>query len=344
MAGASGAPSLKHESINGAACVKHESINGNLLVRAVADTTEMDWAPSPSGTVWRKRVHLVGPPESGQVTSVVRYEPRSKFPAHDHPEGEEILVLEGVFSDEHGDWPAGTHLLNPEGFRHAPFSEPGCRLFVKLRQFPGRERCHAVTDTHALDWQPGATPGVVHKPIYRQDGFSDVVRLERWDAGTERGAVRWAQGAELFVLGGELADEEGVYGEGSWLRLPVGATHRPRTNRGCTLYLKTGGLSYLRSDAGSTEPDDPQEAQRERALQAWELVVLEAAAPRVLAALRKVLRVKRTERAALEASLPGRVRRGARVDLEPLRAALAEAGVRCQVRRAGPRTGTARRA
>ena len=56
----------------------------------------MEWAPSPSRSVWRKRVHLVGPPESGQVTSVVRYEPRSRFPAHDHPEGEEILVLHRV--------------------------------------------------------------------------------------------------------------------------------------------------------------------------------------------------------------------------------------------------------
>ena len=52
-----------------------ETINGDMAVRAMADTARMQWAPSPSGLVWRKRVHLVGPPESGQVTSVVRYEP-----------------------------------------------------------------------------------------------------------------------------------------------------------------------------------------------------------------------------------------------------------------------------
>jgi anti-sigma factor ChrR (cupin superfamily) len=127
-----------------------ESIHGDLSARASADTTKMPWTPSPSGSVWRKRVHLVGPPEAGQVTSVVRYEPESRFPAHDHPDGEEILVLDGVFRDEHGDWPASTFLLNPEGFRHAPFSRPGCTLFVKLRQFPGRERRHVVVDTQAL--------------------------------------------------------------------------------------------------------------------------------------------------------------------------------------------------
>jgi len=54
-----------------------ESINGDLSVRVVVDTTQMQWVPSPSGSVRRKRVHLVGPPESGQVTSVVRYEPHS---------------------------------------------------------------------------------------------------------------------------------------------------------------------------------------------------------------------------------------------------------------------------
>ncbi len=65
-----------------------DEINGDLSVRAAAHTAEMEWVSSPSGSVWRKRVHLVGPPESGQVTSVVRYEPDSKFRAHDHPEGE----------------------------------------------------------------------------------------------------------------------------------------------------------------------------------------------------------------------------------------------------------------
>jgi anti-sigma factor ChrR (cupin superfamily) len=207
----------------------------------------MDWTPSPGGSVWRKRVHLVGPAESGQVTSIVRYEPRSRFPAHDHPEGEEILVLEGVFSDEHGNWPAGTYLLNPEGFRHAPFSEPGCVLLVKLRQFPGRQRRHVVLDTGKLPWQPGSIPAVAYKPLYRQTGFSDETRLERWDPGADPGVVFYEKGAELFVLAGGFADEAGAYASGCWLRLPAGSKHHPGTDRGCTLYVKSSGLPYLRS-------------------------------------------------------------------------------------------------
>ena len=213
----------------------------------------MVWAPSPSGSVWRKRVHLVGPAESGQVTSVVRYEPGSKFHAHDHPDGEEILVLDGVFSDERGDWPAGTYLLNPEGFRHAPFSTPGCTLFVKLRQFPGRERRHVALDTNALAWEPGERRGVQVKRLYAQPGFGDLVRLEHFAPGVDAGLVSYPDGAELLVLEGAFSDESGEHARGTWLRFPLGAKHRPRASAaGCTLYVKTGGLRYLRSTTAAS--------------------------------------------------------------------------------------------
>lgn len=224
-----------------------ENINSDLTSRVAVDTARLPWTPSPSGTVWRKRVHLVGPPESGQVTSIVRYDVNSRFPAHDHPEGEEILVLDGVFSDEHGDWPAGTYLLNPEGFRHAPFSERGCVLFVKLRQFPGKKRRHVVVDTDALDWMPTDRPGVTAKLLYAQDGFDDVVTLERWTPDRRLGTRSYPQGAEVYVLDGGFSDEQGSFKAGSWLRFPEGAAHRPKSEGGCSLYVKRGGLAYLRS-------------------------------------------------------------------------------------------------
>ena len=241
-----------------------ESINGDLSVRVVVDTAQMAWVPSPGGGVWRKRVHLVGPPESGQVTSVVLYEPHSIFPAHDHPDGEEILVLEGVFSDEHGNWPAGTYLLNPEGFRHSPFSEIGCTLLVKLRQFAGHGRRHTIVDTHKLAWEETAIRGVTQKRLYQQAGFSDVVLLEHWDPETDVGTNAYELGAELFVLEGEFTDEVGAYAAGYWLRLPAGSHHHPRTARGCTLYVKKSGLPYLESAAA--RPGTSQFARRRRTI------------------------------------------------------------------------------
>jgi anti-sigma factor ChrR (cupin superfamily) len=223
------------------------TINADLSVRVAVDTARMEWTASPSRTVARKRVHLVGPAEEGQVTSIVRYDAGSTFPAHDHPDGEEIFVLEGVFSDERGDWPAGTYLLNPEGFRHAPFSRPGCVLFVKLRQFPGRNRRAVAIATSVLPWQRGAMAGIEVKPLYSQAGYTDSTRLERWAAGAELGRVSYPTGAELFVLDGEIEDETGRFGAGTWLRFPVGSRHEPATSAGCVLYIKEGGLGYLRS-------------------------------------------------------------------------------------------------
>lgn len=223
-----------------------QAINGDLSVRVAVDTAAMEWTASPSRTVWRKRVHLVGPAEAGQVTSVVRYAPSASFHAHAHPDGEEILVLEGVFSDEHGDWPAGTYLLNPEGFRHAPFSREGCTLLVKLRQYPGRARLHVALRTDTVPWQPTPVGGVAVRPLYAQEGFADTMRLERWERGAALGRFEYGAGAELFVLAGAFEDEAGRYGAGAWLRLPPGSGLEPTAVEDCVLYIKEGGFAYLK--------------------------------------------------------------------------------------------------
>ena len=224
-----------------------QQINGDMSHPAVMHTSDMEWQASPSGSVWRKRLHLVGGAESGQVTSIVRYRAGATFPAHDHPEGEEILVLEGIFSDEHGEWLAGTYLLNPEGFRHAPFSREGCLLFVKLRQYDGAGRQHVVLRTDEMPWQAADQLGIGVKSLYSEAGFGDETRLEKWASGVSPGTVTYPNGAEILVIKGVLEDEQGSYGELSWLRLPCDASHTPVSPDGCELYVKTGALPTLRS-------------------------------------------------------------------------------------------------
>lgn len=222
------------------------ALRGDLNRRIAVDSNDLAWDESPGGEVLRKRLHRVGPAESGQVTSIVRYEPGSQFPAHAHPEGEEILVLDGIFSDEHGDWPVGNYLLNPEGFRHAPFSRNGCLLFVKLRQFPGDTRKHVALDTSQDEWRSSVRPGVYWKKLYAQEPFSDHMRLERWNTPADIGTLNFPQGAELFVLRGGFSDEHGDYGVHSWLRLPPGSSLHPEGAESCELYIKEGGFPYLR--------------------------------------------------------------------------------------------------
>ena len=204
------------------------------------NTAAMDWQPSPSPGVLRKRLELIGSTEAGRVTSIVQYAPGSVFPAHDHPDGEEILVLEGVFSDEFGDYPAGSYLLNPTGFRHAPFSKPGCTIFVKLRQFSGATRQQVALNIQNLPWTPDSIPGIERKCLYTQPDYPEQVWLERWQPGTTQAHHTHPGGEEIFVLEGRLADENGEYSAGTWIRNPSGSDHTPFSKQGCVLYVRSG--------------------------------------------------------------------------------------------------------
>jgi hypothetical protein len=106
-----------------------------------------------------------------------------------------------------------------------------------------------VVDTHVLDWKPSSIPGVAEKALYQQASFQDATRLERWESRTDLGTITYEQGAELFVLAGGFADDAGVYSAGCWMRLPAGSEYHPRSAGGCTLYIKTAGLTYLRPAA-----------------------------------------------------------------------------------------------
>ena len=150
--------------------------------------------------------------------------------------------MEGTFSDEHGEWPAGTFLLNPEGFRHAPFSREGCLLFVKLRQYDGDGRQHLALRTDEMPWRAADQLGIDVKPLYSAAGFGDEMRLEKWASGVSPGAVNYPKGAEILVLEGELIANSDRYEAGSWLRFPAGDELRTSSKKGTRFYLKHGHL------------------------------------------------------------------------------------------------------
>jgi len=99
--------------------------------RQVVSFDELPWVPSPAKGVDRRMLDRVGN-EVARATSVVRYAPKSRFDAHEHALGEEFLVLEGVFADEHGEYPAGTWVRSPHRSQHHPFSTEGCLIYVKV--------------------------------------------------------------------------------------------------------------------------------------------------------------------------------------------------------------------
>jgi anti-sigma factor ChrR (cupin superfamily) len=214
-------------------------INADLSRRAVVATAAMAWEPSPSGTVWRKPLYRLGG-EFGPVTSIVRYDAGGVFRTHHHPQGEEILVLEGIFSDEHGDYPAGTYLLNPDGSSHAPYSEHGCTLLVRLRQYDGADRLQLTLDTHAMGWRSGAEPGISTKLLYAQSGYPERTVLIKWAPGATLPASD--QSLEIFVLTGSLQDQFKSYLQGSWMRSPPTDCAALSSEAGATAYVRHGAF------------------------------------------------------------------------------------------------------
>jgi anti-sigma factor ChrR (cupin superfamily) len=200
--------------------------------------------PSPLPGVDRHLLDRVGA-EVARATSIVRYAPGSSFAAHVHGEGEEFLVLEGTFADEHGEYPAGTYVRNPPGTSHAPRSPAGCILFVKLRQFAVTDTRPVRIDTRKQPWLPGASPGESVMPLHEHEGVA--TSLVRWmpESGLPQRSI--PGGEEILVLEGRFADEDGEYPVRTWLRNPAGSRHAPRTGaEGALLYVKSGHLRRMR--------------------------------------------------------------------------------------------------
>jgi anti-sigma factor ChrR (cupin superfamily) len=208
--------------------------------RAVVHAASLEWVSSPTAGVDRRMLDRIGD-EVARATSIVRYAPDSEFPAHLHGGGEEILVLEGVFQDEHGDFPAGSYIRNPPGSRHTPGSAPGCVILVKLWQFDLDDRTHVRIDTNKMASLPApGRPGVAVMPLF-QDGIEDV-RIESWEA---EAAIELAAegGLELLVLDGSYKSGDEEFVAHSWQRLPDGDRLQATAGgAGCRVWVKSGHL------------------------------------------------------------------------------------------------------
>jgi hypothetical protein len=218
-------------------------LNADFTRRAVVHAARVAWVSSPMPGVERRMLDRIGD-EVARATSIVRYAPNSAFSSHVHGGGEEFLVLDGVFQDEHGDFPAGSYIRNPPTSRHTPRSAPGCTILVKLWQFDPADRTHVRLETGKMSFAPNR-PGVQIIPLFK-DGREDV-RLERWDAGA-RITMADAGGIELFVLDGGFVENGETFEPHSWLRLPPARPlEAAAMASGCRLWVKSGHLAQAQS-------------------------------------------------------------------------------------------------
>lgn len=215
-----------------------ENLNMDFSKNIVIHTAEMEWVASPHPKVLRKPLERESA-ESGHTTSVVQYLEDASFNAHPHPLGEEIFVISGTFSDETGDYPAGTYLRNPPGSQHSPFSKDGCVIFVKLNQFHPEDLKTIRINTNEDLWRQGHGNLRVF-PLHEFRGAGTA--LVKWPAGEKFIPHSHFGGEEIFVLSGTFKDEYGEYPAGTWIRNKHLSNHHPYVDEETIILVKTGHL------------------------------------------------------------------------------------------------------
>lgn len=216
-------------------------INADLTKRGLVHADQIDWLPSPAKGVERRMLFRIGE-EKARATSLVRYAAGSRFSHHEHTGGEEFLVLEGVFQDESGDFQKGSYVRNPPGTGHAPSSEQGCVILVKLWQFRS-------DDLERVVLRPGegtleqTRPGVLTSRILF-DAKDERVTMEEWQPSAKL-EVANQLGLELLVIDGDVNFEGEVLKHWSWLRLPPGQTFCAEVgDAGAQVWMKSGVLLH----------------------------------------------------------------------------------------------------
>ncbi len=214
-------------------------LNADFSKRVVVHSTCVEWSASPMPGVDRRMLDRIGG-EVARATSIVRYAPGSKFSAHTHAGGEEFIVLDGVFQDEYGDFPAGTYVRNPPTTSHTPGSREGCTIFVKLWQFDLKDRIQFHVDMDAV-----AVGGIA---VLHEDAF-ETVSYRKLHPGEEL-TQDAPGGAEILVLDGEIAEGSDRLAKGGWLRLPMNSMLSAVAGaEGARVWMKTGHLPHAKPPA-----------------------------------------------------------------------------------------------
>jgi len=217
-------------------------LNADLTQPATAKVDELEWIPSPQPGVLRRPLDREGG-EVARATSIVRFEGGQSFPPHVHELGEEILVIDGAFSDEDGNFPAGTYVRNPPGTKHEPFSREGCEIFVKLRQMQPEGEPHVVLDTTTAEWEAAEAQGYTRIPLFDAEDGSEFVALESLEAGASTGARTLAGGEEILLLEGDLEIDGEAFDARAWIRRPAGSSYPLSSRGGCRFWVKRGHLA-----------------------------------------------------------------------------------------------------
>ena len=219
-------------------------INADFTAPAAVHTGRLEWQASPMKGVERRMLDRIGG-EVARATSIVRYAEGSAFAEHTHSGGEEFIVLEGTFQDEHGDYPAGTYVRNPVGTHHVPRSDDGCTIFVKLWQFDPADQEQIEIDMGSIALSPHPGRRGIAQAVLAERDYEDVT-LEQWEPVVSH-SIKAEGGLEALILEGAIVVGGEPFGQHDWIRIPDGASAEITAgSEGARLWIKRGHLRDIR--------------------------------------------------------------------------------------------------
>lgn len=220
-------------------------LHADYALRVVVNSRALPWVSDPDRP--GSEVRLLAA-DGRRRTYVTKLPPAASFASHQHAGGAEVLVLSGGLETELGEVGPGAFVLRPEDSPHTTSSPSGCELFVRLGQYAGPGRDAEIMETSDMTWLGDGTVGVRSLALYGSNVYPERMQLTRMSPASSWGKQHYEGGCELFVTHGALVDDEGLYPAGSWLRLPVGYEHTPRSDVGCTVLRRTCGLPALQRE------------------------------------------------------------------------------------------------
>jgi len=213
-------------------------LNMNFSEAVSVSDQEHKWVPSPLPGVSRVMLERDGEEKTLRATSIVEYAKDSKFDAHVHPNGEEFIVLSGTFSDDAGNYPAGTYARNPPKSRHSPYSKEGCKIFVKLEQLSPQDDVLLRVNTHTMPWLETENPGIMEKPLFESE--HETVKLLNIQKGHTLNSKAFSGGCEILVLEGHLSEQDRQFAQHSWIRCPANQAVSFQALSATQIYIKYG--------------------------------------------------------------------------------------------------------
>ena len=220
--------------------IQGNGFNSDLDSRVVLFESDEKWRSSPSDGVKRLYLDRANFSEYTSATSIVKFDKNSQFSGHTHQNGEEFFVLDGIFSDEYGDYPKGTYVRNPHDSCHSPFSKDGCKIFVKLRQFQKDDSARIVR-TVIEPWETYSEE-VTYLKLY--EFRNEIVYLAEFKPHSKINLpFKNKGGEEILILSGAIHDKGNHFAAITWIRDPKSCfIEACAGNNGVRVFVKTGHL------------------------------------------------------------------------------------------------------